>query len=212
MRSSSTAISWAVTCPETNTIVTSSKQETNNLQIWSIRNSSIVKLPSIDLPSTKNVKEKDVSVINVYGKSFIGINEKDEEIVKSLKLYSTENDQVILAHSLNFDGISGPLGIQTVDNLVLVHSLQGSCTHIFDIAVTGIRNQKEGKNFILIINIYLIINYIREASLKSLDGFYAILFSDLSLAMVLGYLYPFFNKEPLDLFVFPLRSLFFMNN
>ena len=178
MRSSSTAISWAVTCPETNTIVTSSKQETNNLQIWSIRNSSIVKLPSIDLPSTKNIKEKDVSVINVYGKSFIGINEKDEEIVKSLKLYSTENDQVILAHSLNFDGISGPLGIQTVDNLVLVHSLQGSCTHIFDIAVTGIRNQKEGKNFILIIDIYPIMNYIREASLRSRDGFYAILFSD----------------------------------
>ena len=155
VRSSSTAISWAVTCPETNTIVTSSKQETNNLQIWSIRNSSIVKLPSIDLPSTKNIKEKDVSVINVYGKSFIGINEKDEEIVKSLKLYSTENDQVNLSHSLNFDGISGPLGIQTVDNLVLVHSLQASCTHVFDIAVTGIRNQKEGKNFILIINTYL---------------------------------------------------------
>ena len=101
----------------------------------------------------------------------MGINEKDEEIVKSLKLYSTENDQVILAHSLNFDGISGPLGIQTVDNLVLVHSLQGSCTHIFDIAVTGIRNQKEGKNFILIINIYLIMNYIREASLRSRDRF-----------------------------------------
>jgi len=144
IRSSNTSIAWAVTCPETNTIITSNKQETNHLQIWSIRNSSIVKLPSIDLPSGKNVKEKEVSVINIYGKSFISINEKEDEIVKSLKLYTTENDQINLAHSLNFDGISGPLGIQTVDNLILVHSLQGSCTHVFDIAVTGIRNQKEG--------------------------------------------------------------------
>jgi len=31
--------------------------------------------------------------------------------------------------------------------LILVHSLQGSSTHIFDIAVTGIRNQTEGSLF-----------------------------------------------------------------
>jgi hypothetical protein len=144
VRSSNTSVSWAITCPDNCMIVASSKQETNSLQVWSIRNGSIVKLPSIETGAGKLIREKEVSVVNVYGKAFICICDKEEEIVKSLKLYSTENDQINLSHSLNFDGINGPLGIQTLDNLILVHSLQGSSTHIFDIAVTGVRNQKEG--------------------------------------------------------------------
>lgn len=143
VRSSNTSVTWTITCPDNCILVTASKQESNSLQVWSIRNGGIVKLPSIET-GLKLIKEKEVTVVNVYGKTFICISDKEEEIVKSLKLYSIENDQVSLAHSLNFDGISGPLGIQTVDNLILVHSLQGSCTNIFDIAVTGIRNQKEG--------------------------------------------------------------------
>eukprot|EP00088_Acartia_fossae_P064036 TRINITY_DN7861_c0_g1_i12.p1 TRINITY_DN7861_c0_g1~~TRINITY_DN7861_c0_g1_i12.p1 ORF type:complete len:650 (-),score=126.11 TRINITY_DN7861_c0_g1_i12:492-2441(-) len=150
LRSSNTSVSWANVCPDNCIVVTSSKQETNSLQVWSIRNGTIVKLPTIETGSGHLVKEKEVSVINVYSRTFICISaksdtEEETETVKGLKLYSTENDQIALAHCLNFEHpVSGAMGIQTLDNLILVHSLQASSTLIFDIAVTGVRNQKEG--------------------------------------------------------------------
>jgi len=134
VRSSSTTVSWykSNTSPNANIIITSSKQETASLQVWSVKNSNIFKLPVIEL-SGFSVKEKDVSIIHVYGRSYIAVNIVDDGLIKGIQLYSTDNDQVMLAYCLSVS-VAGHLGLHTLDNLILVHSFQSSGTFLFDIA------------------------------------------------------------------------------
>ncbi|XP_023338353.1 uncharacterized protein C18orf8 [Eurytemora carolleeae] len=132
LRSTSTPIFWYVSCPLTNYLFTSAKDKTNTLQVWSVKNSNVIKLQGIDLSSS--VTEKDVSFISVYSQCFIRVNIVGESSkVTGIHLYSIYNDQVHLSHLLNVS-VSGALGVQTLDNLILVHSLQNSSTQMFDIS------------------------------------------------------------------------------
>jgi len=137
IRSSNTSVSWFVSCPSSscpssNIIVTASKTETNSLQVWSISSSNIFKLPGIDLCGSV-VTEKDVSLLTVYEQTFIRVNLVMEGVLRGVQLYSAGQDQVTLTHQLAVS-LTGLIAVQTLDNLILVHSLQDSSTQIFDIA------------------------------------------------------------------------------
>jgi len=143
LRSSNSTVSWVVCCTDSYIAVTSAKVEASHLQVWTYKNSTIVKLPGIDL-GDKLVKEKDVSILTFYNKCYISITDRQDETIKGLRLYTTDNEQIAFTHRLNFDAGSSPIGIQVVDNLILVHTQHTSCTHVFDVAVNGTSIMKEG--------------------------------------------------------------------
>ena len=97
MRSSAVSIAWYCYDPTNNYFVTSTKQETSQLQVWTIKNSTPYKLGMVELGSAV-VKDRDVSFMTLYGFTFMRVNinqgEGDSSVLTEIKLYSVLPDQV----------------------------------------------------------------------------------------------------------------------
>eukprot|EP00092_Neocalanus_flemingeri_P012398 GFUD01013366.1.p1 GENE.GFUD01013366.1~~GFUD01013366.1.p1 ORF type:complete len:648 (+),score=195.80 GFUD01013366.1:551-2494(+) len=145
VRSSSVTIAWYCYSPVNHYLVTSSKVDTSQLQVWAIRNSTAYKLGMVEL-DTILVKDKDVSLMNVYNQTFlrVNINQGDGEIavLKEIQLYCVLNDQVTLTHVLTSLDCPGPVGLHTVDNLVLVHSQTEARSRLYDLKLPGTPHQE----------------------------------------------------------------------
>jgi len=140
LRSSSVSIAWYCYNPTNNYFVTSSKQETSQLQVWTIRNSTPYKLGMVELGDTV-VRDRDVSFLTLYGFTFLRVNivegEGESTVLGEIHLYSVHHDQVMWSHVLAGLGCAGPVGLHTVDNCVLVHSQTEARTRLYDLMLCG---------------------------------------------------------------------------
>jgi len=139
VRSSSISIAWYCYSPTHHYLVTSTKAETSQLQFWAIRNSTAYKLSLVELDTV--VKDRDVSLMTVYNQTFLRVNiiheEADSTALKEIHLYCVLNDQVTWCYVLAGLDCSGPVRLQTVDNLILVHSQMEAKSRLYDLLLPG---------------------------------------------------------------------------
>lgn len=144
LRSSSVNIAWYCYSPIRHYFVTSSKADTSQLQVWVIRNSTAYKLGLVEL-DTVTVKDKDVSLMTVYNQTFlrVNVNKEGEDgiVLREIHLYCVLNDQVTWSHVLTGLDCPGPIGLQTVDNLILVHSQSEARSRLYDLQLPGTPHQ-----------------------------------------------------------------------
>jgi len=144
LRSSAVSVSWYCYDPTNNYFVTSTKQETSQLQVWAIKNSTPYKLGMVELGSTV-VKDRDVSFMTLYGFTFLRVNinqgEGDTSVLTEIKLYSVLQDQVSCTHVLSGLDCVGPVGLHAVDNCILVHSQVEARTRLYDLQLPGTQHQ-----------------------------------------------------------------------
>lgn len=140
LRSSSVSIAWYCYSPTNHYFVTSTKSETSQLQVWAIRNSTPYKLGMVELDNVE-VKDRDVSFMNLYGQTFLRVNinhiEEDCSVLKEIQLYCVQNDQVTLSYLLSGLDCAGPVGLHTVDNCILVHSQSEARSRLYDLQLPG---------------------------------------------------------------------------
>ena len=108
-------------------LVTSSLSHTESLTVWSLRGGNIVRLASLPLPCP--VTDKEVRLLNLYLSVYISVTVNGQ-----IQLYIINNDTVTLSHVLT-EIDTGIIGLQTLDNIILVHSLDLSRTKLYDIKV-----------------------------------------------------------------------------
>jgi len=144
LRSSAVSVSWYCYDPTNNYFVTSTKQETSQLQVWAIKNSTPYKLGMVELGSTV-VRDRDVSFMTLYGFTFLRVNinqgEGDTSVLTEIKLYSVLQDQVSCTHVLSGLDCVGPVGLHAVDNCILVHSQVEARTRLYDLQLPGTQHQ-----------------------------------------------------------------------
>lgn len=145
LRSSSVGTAWYCYSPTNHYLLTSSKQETDQLQVWVIRNSTPYKLGMVELDNIL-VKDRDVSFMTLYGQTFLRVNisngEGDSAVLREIQLYCVQNDQVTLTHLLSGLDCPGPVGLHTVDNCVLVHSQAEARSRLYDLQLPGTPTQE----------------------------------------------------------------------
>jgi len=133
MRSTSVAISWFCNCPKENYIVTASKLDAQTLQVWAIRASACYKIGNIESNAGTSIKEKDAAMVSVYGKSYLAVS-LGEDGDREVRLYQICPDSVSWSHTLDLQGVPpGSLGIQVLDNLLVVHLQVEGRSRVFDI-------------------------------------------------------------------------------
>ena len=125
-RSAGESLAWY--CVSGSHLVTSSQANTHSLTVWSLRGGNITKLTSLALQHS--VTDKEVRLINVYLSVFISVT-----VGNQIQLYIINNDTVSLSHILT-EVDTGTIGLQTLDNLILVHSLSLSRTKLYDIKIS----------------------------------------------------------------------------
>jgi len=134
------SIAWYCYSPSHHYLVTSTKVETSQLQVWAIRNSTVYKLGMVEL-DTVVVKDRDVSFMTVYNQTFLRVNintgEGESSVLKEIQLYCVINDQITWCHVLTGLDCPGPVGLQTVDNLILVHSQTEAKSRLYDLQLPG---------------------------------------------------------------------------
>ena len=108
-------------------VVTSSQAETDTITVWSVRGGNIVKVSSLALHH--QVTDKEVKLLTVYLNAYISVT-----VDRQIKLFTINNDTVSLSHVLT-DVDTGTIGLHTLDNIILVHSLTLSRTKLYDIMV-----------------------------------------------------------------------------
>jgi len=144
LRSTSVTISWYCYDPINHYFVVSSKQETSQLQVWAIKNSTPYKLGMVELGDIV-VKDRDVSFMTVYGFTFLRVNinqgEGDSSVLSEIKLYSVLHDQVTCTHVLAGLDCVGPVGLHIVDNCILVHSQTEARSRLYDLQLPGSQRQ-----------------------------------------------------------------------
>jgi len=144
LRSSAVSIAWYCYDPTNNYFVTSTKQETSQLQVWTIKNSTPYKLGMVELGSAV-VKDRDVSFMTLYGFTFMRVNinqgEGDSSVLTEIKLYSVLPDQVSCTHVLSGLDCVGPVGLHAVDNCILVHSQTEARSRLYDLQLPGTQHQ-----------------------------------------------------------------------
>jgi len=110
-------------------VVTSGLAETDTLTVWSLRGGSIVRVASLSLPLT--VTDKEVRLLSVYLNVYISVT-----VDTQIQLYIINNDTASLSHVLT-EVDTGTIGLQTLDNIILVHSLTMSRSKLYDIMVSS---------------------------------------------------------------------------
>ena len=124
-RSAGDSLAWYV--GSGHHVVTSNTAETDTITVWSVRGGNIVKVSSLALHH--NVTDKEVKLLSVYHSAYISVT-----VDRQIKLFNINNDTVSLSHVLT-DVDTGTIGLHSLDNIILVHSLTLSRTKLYDIKV-----------------------------------------------------------------------------
>ena len=124
-RSAGESLAWYVVSGHL--VVTSSQAETDSLTVWSVRGGNILKVSSIALGHT--VTDKEVKLLSVYLTPYICVT-----VDQQIKLFNITTDTVSLSHVLT-DVDSGTIGLHSLDNIIMVHSLSLSRTKLYDLKV-----------------------------------------------------------------------------
>lgn len=133
MRSSSVPTSWFCSCPKENFIVTAPRTDAQILQVWAIRGSTCYKIGSVEINTGTSIKEKDAAMLSVYGTCYLALS-LGEEAEKEVRLYRICPDSVTWSHTLELGGVSpGSLGLQVLDNLVVLHLQAEGRSRVFDL-------------------------------------------------------------------------------
>jgi len=134
MRNCSVATSWFYSCPRENFLVTSPKLETQTLQVWAIRGGSCYKLGSVETDSGTSIREREAAMLAVYQHSYLALCIGEDEGPREVRLHRLGPDSVSWSHTLELGSTApGPLGLQVLDSLVLLHSQAEGRTRVFDL-------------------------------------------------------------------------------
>jgi len=132
---SSTAVAWHTQAYTHTFIVTAPAQEAKSLQVWTVKGSSFVKVGNIELASA--LLEREVAVLELSSLTLLAVNRRREgNLLEAVQLYTITQDQVCWTHSLPVEGdLSGPVALQVLDNLLLVHNQSQGVSLVYDLAL-----------------------------------------------------------------------------
>merc|ERR1719447_2524346 len=133
LRSSSFPTSWFVSCPRESFLATAPTTEATSLQVWALRSGSCYKLGSVE--SEVVVKEREAAMLRVYNQSYLALSIGEE--VREVRLHKLGPDSVTWSYTLVLQPGPGPLGLQVVDNLVLLHSQAEGRSRIYDLQLVA---------------------------------------------------------------------------
>jgi len=135
LRNTSVTIKFFFMCSRSLTLITSPSDASRTLQVWTLKSGTLYKLPVIT--SDSPVKDKEASLLLVYGQTFVSVICRDSTgRVNTINLYHVHNDQVTLAHVLQV-GVTGNIGTHVLDNLILIHCISEANTRVYDIGLSG---------------------------------------------------------------------------
>lgn len=135
LRATSVGVAWYCTSPTSSFLVTAARVDTKTLQVWSLRSSTCYKLGQVDLPCS--VLDKEVSLLEVCGACLLRVNMREEGEVQTINLYTLTTEQVNWSHTLSGLACPGSVAVQTLDNLLLVHSQTQASTWLYDLHLQG---------------------------------------------------------------------------
>lgn len=139
LRSHVQTLSWYVFCPRSSLAVAASQTLTNWVQPFFFKNGCIYKLPKIEYDGTTlQLKERDVSILNLYDQTYIGVVVHKEDSPVELHLYAVTKEftQVNKTKILEMP-VRGQISLNVVDDLVIVHHQASLISYCFDVSLSG---------------------------------------------------------------------------